>query len=78
MHIFSTLLLAFGAVIVLVVALAAVLRDLLARGPHEAPQIEDDGMAWPRRTRATAGSSGEHERYVAASAWHGERENSGT
>lgn len=70
MRMLSSILLAFGAVIVLLVSLISVLRDLLARGPHEAPLIEEDGLAWPRRYQGVANSDDRDRRFAApASTW---------
>jgi len=49
MHVLATVLMGVGAILVLVLGLSSVLRDLLERGPHEPPLLEDDGLAWPRR-----------------------------
>jgi hypothetical protein len=43
MHVVVSIVLVFGAALVLVLGLVGVLRDLLTRGPHDAPLIGDDG-----------------------------------
>jgi hypothetical protein len=43
MHIFVSIVLVLGAALVLVLGLVDVLRDLIMRGPHDTPLIEDDG-----------------------------------
>jgi hypothetical protein len=48
---------AIGAILFLVLGLSSVVRDLLDRGPHEPPLLEDDGLAWPRRYQGIAASS---------------------
>jgi hypothetical protein len=79
MRILSSTLLTLGAVIVLILSLVSVLRDLLARGPHRAPLLEDDGLAWPRRYQGVADSVDQKRRFAApSSTWGGGRERSGT
>jgi hypothetical protein len=48
MHIFLSIALILGAVIILVAGFIRVLHDLLERGPYEAPLLNDDELAWPR------------------------------
>jgi hypothetical protein len=48
MHIFLSIALVLGAVIILVTGFIRVLYDLLERGPYEAPLLNDDELAWPR------------------------------
>jgi hypothetical protein len=52
MRILTTIALILGAISLLLVGLVRVLRDLLERGPFEAPSI-DDGVAWPRQPRCS-------------------------
>jgi hypothetical protein len=40
MHIFLTIVLIFGAIVSLIAGLVGVLRDLIARGPYDAPLID--------------------------------------
>jgi hypothetical protein len=54
MHILSSIVLIFGAVIILVLGLIMVLRDLIARSPYQAPIIEEGGLAWSPRYQAMA------------------------
>ena len=54
MHIFLSIALISGALFILILGLASVLRDLLERGPHAAPLTEKDRMAWPRRYQGAA------------------------
>jgi hypothetical protein len=43
MRIFVSIVLVLGAALVLVLGLVSVLRDLITRGPYNAPLIKDDG-----------------------------------
>jgi len=79
MRMLSSILLALGAIIVLILSLVSVLRDLLARGPHQARLLEDDGLAWPRRYQGVADSGDQRRRLAASSStWADGRERSGT
>jgi hypothetical protein len=53
MHILSSIVLILGAIIILVLGLISVLRDLIERSPHEAPIIDEQGLAWPHRYQET-------------------------
>jgi len=83
MHILSSIVLIFGAIIILVLGLVSVLRDLLERSPHQAPVIED-GLAWPPRYEGTAPSTvipagpPAKTQSFAGSNWPGERESGQT
>jgi hypothetical protein len=86
MHILSAMVLILGALIVLVLGLVSVLRDLLERGPYEAPLIQEDGMGWPRRLQGVvlANQPIATNRYIGGKArtgstpWSAEQENSRT
>jgi hypothetical protein len=49
MHIFSSLILILGALIVLVLGLASVLHDMFERGPLDSPLLQDNDLNWPQR-----------------------------
>ena len=53
MHIFLSIALILGAVIILVTGFIRVLHDLLERGPYEAPLLNDE-LAWPRPSQEKA------------------------
>ena len=44
----STLLLIAGCILLIGVGLMSLIHDLLGRGPHDAPQIEDEASRRPR------------------------------
>jgi len=54
MHLVWSVGLIIAAVIVLGLALVAVLRDLLLRGPFDAPLLGDEDLNWPRRHQRVA------------------------
>lgn len=49
MNIACMLLVISGALVLVGLGLASLVHDLLGRGPHDAPLIEDDGLNWPPR-----------------------------
>ncbi len=59
MHIMTSFAMILGAAAVILVALLRVLRDLLTRGPHAPPLVQDDGLEWPRRYQGTASENPE-------------------
>ena len=64
MNTVSTLLLIAGAVLLVGAGVFSLIHDLLGRGPHAAPLIEDDGLNWPPRYQGVA----PHPRSAAAGA----------
>jgi hypothetical protein len=84
MHIFSSIVLTLGAIIVLILGLISVLRDLIERGPYQAPTIDDEELAWPHRIQGTAPSaairanSTANSRSFTDTNWPGERESGQT
>jgi hypothetical protein len=79
MHIFMSIAMILAGILILVVGLIQVLRDLLARSPHEAPLIEDDGLAWPPRYQGSTASPPASDLRggvtgFEATAWRNERE----
>lgn len=44
----SMLLVIAGCILLIGVGLMSLIHDLLGRGPHDAPQIEDEGSPRPR------------------------------
>jgi len=84
MHILSSIVLIFGAIIILVLGLVSVLRDLLERSPHQVPVIEEEGFAWPPRYQGIAPSavipadSPAKTQSFAGSNWSGKRESGQT
>jgi hypothetical protein len=80
MHILSSIVLVLGAIIVLVLGLLSVLRDLIERGPYEAPLVEKDALAWPPRYQGAASSAAHPADSPAAAksfadtTWQGEQE----
>ena len=57
MHMLSSIVLILGAILVLVLGLISVLRDLIERGPYQAPTIDVEELAWPHRIQETAPSA---------------------
>lgn len=49
MHIATTLLVIAGALLLTGAGVLSLVNDLLGRGPHDAPLIEEDGLRWPPR-----------------------------
>ena len=43
-----------GALFLIGLGLVSLVQDLMGRGPHEAPLIEDDGLNWPPRYEGSA------------------------
>ncbi len=56
MQILTAIVLILGALALLLVALLRVLRDLLERGPYEAPSI-DECLERPPRTQVSAANA---------------------
>jgi hypothetical protein len=54
MNTISMVALIIGALFLIGLGLVSLVHDLLGRGPHEAPLIEDDGLNWPPRYRGSA------------------------
>lgn len=54
MHIIVSIALFCAGALALLIGLMRVLCDLIERSPHQAPLLEDDGLAWPRRCQDDA------------------------
>jgi hypothetical protein len=57
MHVLFAIVLFFGALVVIVLGLASVMRDLAERDLYAAPAIDKDAITWQHRGDPAAGGA---------------------